>query len=151
MEFGVGYQHFGGICHLTVLTTEQQVPLRYPLIKLHGTAPRKPWSRYFINYNELIMRFNWPIISYSTETLLQFVWTPSKALLQFGLKRDVESTEIMEGGDEPWWLILMLVIYTYTKCNGNHLLFFLYKCFKRLKYFITLLSTSTKIMDFILK
>jgi hypothetical protein len=27
-----------------------------------------------------------------------------------GLKRDVESIEIMEGGDEPWWLILMLVI-----------------------------------------
>jgi hypothetical protein len=29
-----------------------------------------------------------------------------------GLKRDAESTEIMEEGDKPWWLILMLVIYT---------------------------------------
>jgi hypothetical protein len=30
-----------------------------------------------------------------------------------GLNWDVESIEIMEGGDEPWRLILMLVVYTY--------------------------------------
>jgi hypothetical protein len=38
------------------------------------------------------------------------------------LNRDVGIIEIMEGGHEPWWLILMLVVYTYTKCNHNHLL-----------------------------
>jgi len=35
---------------------------------------------------------------------------PSKALLQMGLKRDVESIEIMKGEEEPWWLILTLIL-----------------------------------------